>query len=86
LTLTPASPAPSQQSQTRQRADGGIELERTVADLLTQAAVAGAIRSNVAVGAVMIVLHGIASATDRPLWASEARAAVELLLAGLRTP
>ena len=67
-------------------ADGGIELERTVADLLTQAAGAGAIRSDVAVGAVMIVLHGIGSATHRPLWASEARAAVELLLAGLRTP
>jgi hypothetical protein len=33
----------------------------------------------------MIVLHGIGSATDRPHWASEAREAVELLLAGLRT-
>ena len=67
-------------------ADGGIELERTVADLLTRAALDGAIRSDVAVGAVMIVLHGIASATGRPLWASESRATVELLLAGLRTP
>lgn len=61
---------------------GGGELESTVADLLTRAA-AGAIRDDVAVGAVMIVLHGIGSATDRPLWASEAREAVELLLAGL---
>jgi AcrR family transcriptional regulator len=66
-------------------AAGGIELERTVADLLTRAATDGAIRSDVAVGAVMIVLHGIASSIDRPLWASESRAAVELLLAGLRT-
>ncbi|WEO76885.1 helix-turn-helix domain containing protein [Cryobacterium sp. SO2] len=65
-------------------ASGGIELEGTVADLMSRAAVDGAIRSDVAVGAVMIVLHGIGSATDRPLWASEARAAVELLLAGLR--
>ncbi|MCU1405460.1 MAG: TetR/AcrR family transcriptional regulator [Glaciihabitans sp.] len=65
-------------------ADGGIELERTVADLLTRAAVEGAIRSDVAVGAVMIVLHGIGSATGRPLWASESRGAVELLLAGLK--
>ncbi len=67
-------------------ADGGIELERTVADLLAQAAIDGVIRSDVAVGAVMIVLHGIGSATDRPLWSSEARAAIELLLAGLRSP
>jgi AcrR family transcriptional regulator len=65
-------------------ADGGIELERTVADLLARAADDGAIRGDVAVGAVMIVLHGITSAIDRPLWASESRAAVELLLAGLR--
>lgn len=64
--------------------EGGIQLERTVADLLAHAASDGAIRSDAAVGAVMIVLHGIGSATDRPLWASEARAAVELLLAGLR--
>jgi AcrR family transcriptional regulator len=66
-------------------AEGGIELERTVADLLARAAVDGAIRSDVAVGAVMIVLHGIGSAIDRPLWAPESREAVELLLAGLRT-
>ena len=66
-------------------AAGGIELERTVADLLAQAAVEGTIRGDVAVGAVMIVLHGIGSTTDRPSWASDARAAVELLLAGLRT-
>jgi AcrR family transcriptional regulator len=66
-------------------ADGGIQLERTVADLMTRAAVDGAIRSDVAVGAVMIVLHGIGSAIDRPLWASESQAAVELLLAGLNT-
>jgi len=67
------------------QADGGIELESTVADLLSRAASDGAIRNDVAVGAVMIVLHGIGSATDRPHWASEARATVDLLLAGLRT-
>jgi len=65
---------------------GGSELERTLADLLTRAAVDGAIRKDVAVGAVMIVLHGIGSATDRPLWAAESRGALELLLAGLKTP
>lgn len=67
-------------------ADGGIELERTVADLLERAASDGAIRPDPAVGAVMIVLHGISSTIDRPLWAAEARAAVDLLLDGLRMP
>jgi AcrR family transcriptional regulator len=66
------------------QAEGGGELERTVADLLTRGAADGAIRDDVTVGAVMIVLHGIGSATDRPLWASESRAAVELLIAGLK--
>ena len=64
-------------------ADGGIELESTVADLLARAASDGTIRSDVPVGAVMIVLHGIGSATDRPDWARESQATVELLLAGL---
>lgn len=65
------------------QAEGGSELEDTVVALLTRAADAGAIRQDVVPGAVMIVLHGIGSATDRPLWASESRAAVELLIAGL---
>jgi AcrR family transcriptional regulator len=65
--------------------EGGSELERTVADLLARGAADGDIRDDVSVGAVMIVLHGVGSATDRPLWASESRAAVELLIAGLKT-
>jgi len=65
------------------QAGGGNELERTVADVMSRAADDGAIRGDVSPGAVMIVLHGIGSATDRPLWASESRAAVELLIAGL---
>lgn len=65
--------------------DGGSELERTVVDLMTRAAEDGAIRDGVAPGAVMIVLHGIGSATDRPRWAAESRAAVELLIVGLQT-
>ncbi|SDZ25963.1 TetR/AcrR family transcriptional regulator [Herbiconiux ginsengi] len=66
------------------QAEGGSELERTLADLLVRAAADGAIRDDVAVGAVLIVLHGVGSATDRPNWAAESRAAVELLIAGLR--
>lgn len=66
------------------QADGGTELERTVSDLMTRAAGDGAIRADVPVGAIMIVLHGIGSTTDRPLWATESRAAVRFFLAGLR--
>jgi AcrR family transcriptional regulator len=64
--------------------DGGIQIERTVTDLMNQAAQDGDVRDDVPVGAVMIVLHGIGTATGRPLWAPEARAAVELLIAGLQ--
>lgn len=67
------------------QADGGSELERAVADVLIRAAAEGAIRDDVTPGAVMIVLHGIGSAIDRPHWASESRAAIELLIAGLHT-
>ena len=70
------------------QAEGGVQLERTVVDLLTRAAREGGARAEAGTdtiaGAVMVVLHGIGSATDRPNWASEARAAVEILLAGLR--
>jgi len=66
--------------------DGGGELERTVADLLARGVADGDIRDDVAVGAVMIVLHGVGSAADRPHWASEARGAVELMIAGLKAP
>jgi hypothetical protein len=55
-----------------------------VTDLMNQAAQDGDVRDDVPVGAVMIVLHGIGTATGRPLWAPEARAAVELLIAGLQ--
>ncbi|MFF9563260.1 TetR/AcrR family transcriptional regulator [Leifsonia sp. NPDC014704] len=66
------------------QAVGGARLERTVTDLLAQAAAEGSVRDDANAGAVMVVLHGIGSATDRPHWVAESRAAVELLLAGLR--
>lgn len=66
-------------------AQGGLRLEGTVADLLAAAVADGVVRDDVEVGALMVVLHGIGSATDRPRWAAESRAAVELLLRGLRT-
>lgn len=64
--------------------EGGIELERTVRELMARAVAAGSVRSDANPGAVMIVLHGIGSAADRPEWKAESRAAVELLLDGLR--
>ncbi|MCC2031587.1 TetR/AcrR family transcriptional regulator [Microbacterium allomyrinae] len=66
------------------QADGGGELERTVSELMARAAADGAIRDDVPPGAVMVVLHGIGSTADRPLWPAEARAAVELLIDGLK--
>ena len=65
------------------QAEGGSELERTVAELIARAADDGSVRGDATAGAVLIVLHGIGSATDRPHWASESRTAVELLIRGL---
>jgi AcrR family transcriptional regulator len=65
------------------QADGGNDLERSIAELMARAADDGAIRGDVAPGAVMVVLHGIGSASDRPDWASESREAAELLIRGL---
>jgi len=64
---------------------GSSELEATVTELIVRAAADGAIRDDVVPGAVMVVLYGIGSATDRPAWPDESRAAVELLIAGIRT-
>lgn len=65
------------------QADGGGELERTIAELMARAAAKGSIRNDALPGAVMIVLHGIGASTDRPRWPRESRAAVELLIDGL---
>ncbi|WIE55588.1 TetR/AcrR family transcriptional regulator [Curtobacterium sp. MCBD17_003] len=65
------------------QAEGGSELERTVADLMARAAADGTIRDDVTPGAVMIALHGIGSAIDRPDWAMEARSVAELVIRGL---
>ena len=65
------------------QSEGGNELERTVGDLIARAASAGAIRADATTGPVMIALHGIGSAIDRPNWASDSRAVAELLIDGL---
>ncbi|UXN16675.1 MULTISPECIES: TetR/AcrR family transcriptional regulator [Curtobacterium] len=66
------------------QAEGGGELERTLAELLARAAADGAIRSDVTSGTVLMLLHGIGAGIDRPGWAMEARAAADLVSRGLR--
>ncbi|WP_370971106.1 TetR/AcrR family transcriptional regulator [Amycolatopsis sp. cg9] len=65
-------------------AEGSRELEQAVTDLVTAAVAEGTIRSDVTAGAVMMALHGIGAAHDRPDWRAEADGVITLLLAGLR--
>ncbi|PZE32995.1 TetR/AcrR family transcriptional regulator [Curtobacterium sp. MCLR17_055] len=66
------------------QAEGGGDLERTLAELMARAAADGTIRSDVAPGTVLMLLHGIGAGIDRPGWATEARAAADLISRGLR--
>ncbi|ATY13322.1 TetR/AcrR family transcriptional regulator [Amycolatopsis sp. AA4] len=65
-------------------AGGGQALEEAVADLVAAAVRDGAVRDDVDAGAVMMALHGIGAAHDRPRWRAEADDVVTLLLDGLR--
>ena len=71
---------PTTQSQS------GNELEQIVGELVAQGISEGDIHSDVDPGALMLVLHGIGSASGRPDWAAESRNAVELLIRGFSTP
>ncbi|MFI6916951.1 hypothetical protein, partial [Streptosporangium sp. NPDC050284] len=55
-----------------------------VTDLVAAAARDGAVRDDVNAGAVMMALHGIGAAHDRPDWRAEADGVITLLLDGLR--
>jgi AcrR family transcriptional regulator len=66
------------------QAEGGNELERTLAELMGRAAADGAIRDDVTPASVMLALHGIGAATDRPEWVAEARAVAALIIRGLK--
>ncbi|MEU3169729.1 hypothetical protein, partial [Streptosporangium sp. NPDC006930] len=46
----------------------------------------GAVRDDVNAGAVMMALHGIGAAHDRPGWRAEADGVITLVLDGLRRP
>ncbi|MFI6388912.1 TetR/AcrR family transcriptional regulator [Nonomuraea sp. NPDC050547] len=67
-------------------ADGGRALEQAVADLVAAAVRDGAVRDDVDAGAVMMALHGIGAAHDRPGWRAEADGLITLVLDGLRRP
>ncbi|WP_433211940.1 TetR/AcrR family transcriptional regulator [Dactylosporangium sp. CS-047395] len=65
-------------------AEGSRTLEQAVTDLVAAAVQAGTIRPDVDAGAVMMALHGIGAAHDRPGWRSEADGVITLVLDGLR--
>ena len=65
-------------------ARSGQALEQAVAELVAAAVQEGAIRDDVPAGAVMMALHGIGAAHDRPHWRAEADDVITLVLDGLR--
>ncbi|WP_439382823.1 TetR/AcrR family transcriptional regulator [Amycolatopsis lexingtonensis] len=67
-------------------AEGSLELEQAVTDLVAAAVRDGAVRADVNAGAVMMALHGIGAAHDRPGWRAEADDLITLVLDGLRRP
>ncbi|MGM1059021.1 TetR/AcrR family transcriptional regulator [Saccharothrix sp. Mg75] len=66
--------------------EGGRALEQAVADLVAAAVRSGALRDDVDAGAVVVALHGISAAHDRPDWRTQADGLVTLVLDGLRRP
>ncbi|GAA1017484.1 TetR family transcriptional regulator [Acrocarpospora pleiomorpha] len=67
-------------------AEGGRALEQAVTDLVATAVQEGAVRDDVGAGTVMMALHGIGAAHDRPDWRAEADGVITLVLDGLRRP
>lgn len=65
-------------------AEGSRALEQAVTDLVAAAVKDGAVRDDVGAGAVMMALHGIGAAHDRPGWRAEADGVITLVLDGLR--
>ncbi|SMC90379.1 TetR/AcrR family transcriptional regulator [Lentzea albidocapillata] len=64
-------------------ADGSRALEEAVTDLVAAAVEEGTVRGDVGAGAVMMALHGIGAAHDRPGWRAEADGVITLVLDGL---
>lgn len=64
-------------------AEGSQELEEAVTELVAAAVRDGTVRDDVGPGAVMMALHGIGAAHDRPGWRAEADGVITLVLDGL---
>ncbi|RDI26601.1 TetR/AcrR family transcriptional regulator [Lentzea flaviverrucosa] len=64
-------------------AEGSRALEEAVTGLVTAAAEEGTVRGDVGAGAVMMALHGIGAAHERPEWRAEADGVITLVLDGL---
>jgi AcrR family transcriptional regulator len=62
---------------------GGRELEQAIAELVADGVGAGVVRDDVPAGAVMMALHGIGAAHDRPEWRAEADSVITLVIDGL---
>jgi AcrR family transcriptional regulator len=60
------------------------DLENAVAELFSVAVANSAIRGDVPAGTVMMALHGISAAHDRPNWRAEADGVITVVLEGLR--
>ena len=67
-------------------AEGSQALEQAVTDLVDTAVRDGSLRDDVGAGPVMMALHGIGAAHDRPDWRAEADGVITLVLDGLRRP
>jgi AcrR family transcriptional regulator len=65
-------------------AEGSRALEEAVTDLVAAAVATGGVRADVGAGTVMMALHGIGAAHDRPDWRAEADGVITLVLDGLR--
>ncbi len=65
-------------------AEGSRALEQAVTDLVAAGVRDGHLRDDVGAGAVMMALHGIGAAHDRPDWRAEADGLITLVLDGLR--
>ncbi|WP_433200783.1 TetR/AcrR family transcriptional regulator [Dactylosporangium sp. CS-047395] len=65
-------------------AEGSQALEQAVTDPVAAAVRDGTVRADVGAGAVMMALHGIGAAHDRPGWRAETGDVITLVLDGLR--
>jgi AcrR family transcriptional regulator len=62
---------------------GSRALELAVAELVADGVRAGVVRDDVPAGAVMMALHGIGAAHDRPDWRAEADGVITMVIDGL---